>query len=569
MYNRLFPLLIFLFWLQQGRSQPVLIDEAVEAAGLICFPVFGDSMTYKYLPSQGRVALNSENLPEFSFLQYAAEKKATGASAQTIGEAAGGAILHFLVLYDTPEEQVRRAESRLRNKLKRKVQLNGPVMFSKGSYMVISSILQMDGSEKKVVLHTGEAPVFQNSKVAFSFSLDPTQAQLMAESFKMATPDISVMFDLSFSGLTLAYNAVLEVDWSEVQKSTYSNESMDFIFYSKDVEKTFGELRRSGGVKLSTIGNDSTSEALLDLVYEKLLNMMFNPVRPDLIPGQKADGILEDVFGTRGPSVLLGIGGSNVYKKKEVRTSGKTVVNINSRSTVTRHHFVTFNIGDMWKKYGDNNRIFRKVALDDPTYKQRDVYVSIDGSLADEFDKMVNNVSVTLRKNHSGGDQTVREMLLSKKMLETNTGPLAMSYLNKQDTDREKWLDYQYQVSWQFKTDGQYTVPWVSSSTPMINLFTPYRYHEIILDGDWAKLEKEGVKAVSIQIKYDFFGKEKSARQTIRPADAGQEKRFSLILPAGMDGVDYTMTWLIKDGSKKELTGHDKYGVIFYDETPR
>ncbi len=568
MNNRFILFLLLLSLYVPLQAQPVLIDEGVQADGLMCFPVFGDTLRYKYLPSRGRLALNPENLPEFSFLQYAVEKKVTGASTQTISEADGGAILHFLVLYDTPDDQIRRAESKLRSKLKRKIVLEGPVMFTKGTFLVISSILQ-DGKEKKVLLHSGEAPVFENSRVAFSFSLDPVQSQLLAESFKMATPDVSIMFDLHFSGLTQAYNAVLEVNWSEVQKNEYSNESMDFFFYSKDVEKTFGELQRTGAVKLMTAGKDSVSEGLLNVVYDKLLNMMFNPVRPELIPGQKADGFLEDVFGTRGPSVLLGIGGSEVYNRKEIRTSGKTVVNINSRSTVNRHHFVTFNVGDLWKKYGNNDRIFRKVALDDPTYQQREVYVSIDGSLADEFDKMVNNVSVTMRKTHSSGEQTVREMLLNKKMLESSKGPLTMTYLNKKDVDREKWLDYQYQVAWQFKTDGQYTVPWTSATTPMINLYTPYRYQEVVLDGDWAKLEETGVKAVSIQIKYDFFGKEKSARQTIRPVDAGQEKKFNLILPAGMDGVNYTITWMLNDGSKKEVTGHDKFGLIFYDEMPK
>ena len=37
-------------------AQPVLIGEYVEAAGLICFPVYGDTLTFKYLPSRGRLA---------------------------------------------------------------------------------------------------------------------------------------------------------------------------------------------------------------------------------------------------------------------------------------------------------------------------------------------------------------------------------------------------------------------------------------------------------------------------------------------------------------------------------
>lgn len=564
------PFLLFclLVCAQLMYGQPVLIDEAVQADGLTCFPVFGDSLRYKYLPSRGRLALNPESsLPEFSLLRYVTQRKASSTNTATISEAEGGAILHFLVLYDTPPEQVRRAESKLRSKLKRELVLEGPVQFTKGSYLVISSILQ-NGKEKKVMLHSGEAPVFENSRVAFSFSLNELDAQLIMESFKMATPDVSVMFDLTFSGLTFAYQGELEVNWSEVQKSEYSRESFDFIFYSHDVEKSFGELMKSGAVKLSTAGKDSTADAMLNVVYEKLLNQMFAPVRPEMLPADKKGGVMEDIFGTRGPSALLLVGGSGGYKKREIKTSGKTVVSFNSRLTATRHHFVTFNIGDLWKKYGDNKRLFKDVAIDDPLYQQRDVHVSIDGDIAEEFEKMINNVSITLKKEHTNGEQTVRELLLDKKVLSTAQGPLVLSYLNKGDADRDQWINYQYQVAWNFKKDGQYAEGWKATTTPMINLFTPYKYHEIILDGEWNNMEAEGYRAVSINIEYDFFGKKKTARETIRAADAGKEKKFSLILPSDMEEVDYTITWT-GEGKRVERKGKDKFGVIFWDELPK
>jgi hypothetical protein len=124
---------------------------------------------------------------------------------------------------------------------------------------------------------------------------------------------------------------------------------------------------------------------------------MFDPVRPDSIPPENTRGALDEIFGRRG---LLGglVGGSDVYKKQTIRTSGKTVVQINSRKLVSRHHLVTFNIGDLHKRYGADQRIFKKVAIDDPTYQQREVLVNLDGSIRDEFENMINSVSVTLRK---------------------------------------------------------------------------------------------------------------------------------------------------------------------------
>lgn len=554
-----------LFFSSALFSQPVLIDEGVQAEGLMCFPVYGDSLRYKYLPSRGRLSMSPENLPEFSLLRYSKVRSEEKAGIQTINHADGGALLHFLVLYDTPAEQVRKAEAKLRSKLKRELRLEGPVLFTKGSYLVVSSILQ-EGKEKKVLLTAGEAPVFENTKVAFSFSLDPTQAQLLGESFKMATPDVSILFDLSFSGLTQAYQAQLEVNWSEVQKHEYSNESVDFIFYSRDVEKTYGELIKNGAIKLRSAGKDSSSEQMLQMVYDKLLHVMFNPVKPDMIPGQSTGGAIDDFFGNRGLSSLLGIGGSDVYKRKDIKTSGKTIVDINTRYNANRHHFITFNIGDLWKKYGDNKRIFRDVALDDPHYMQRDVHVGIDGSLVDAFDKMVNQVSVTLRKKHESGEETTREMILMKNTLAAYKGPMLLTYLNKGDVDREKWLGYEYQLSWQFKTDGQYTQPWTPTDKPMINLYTPYQHREIFLEGDWSKVQSLGVRAVNIGIEYSFFGAKKTAREVIRASDAGKERKFSLILPANVDEVAYTVSWLMEGNQKKEMKGIDRYGVIFWDE---
>ena len=67
--------ILFFFIIWQTNAQPVLIDEMVQAGDLICFPVYGDTTQYRYLPSRGRLAINEDNLPEFSFLQYAVERQ--------------------------------------------------------------------------------------------------------------------------------------------------------------------------------------------------------------------------------------------------------------------------------------------------------------------------------------------------------------------------------------------------------------------------------------------------------------------------------------------------------------
>jgi hypothetical protein len=383
----------------------------------------------------------------------------------------------------------------------------------------------------------------------------------------MSTPDVSITFDLVFSGLTSAFNGEIKVDWAQVQGSEYSSSSVDAIFYSSDVEETFAELIQEGAITMTSYGDDSIASDLLTTSYDHLLKMMFNPVRPDSVPSEQTTGFLEEVFGRRG---LLGglFGGSNVYKKRTVKTSGVTTVRINTRKLVDRHHFVTFNIGNLYEKYGDDKRIFRKVAIDDPTFQQREVLINLDGSIRDEFAKMVSSVSVTLRKTHQNGEQTVREVFLNKQILEEWTGSSKMIYLNKEDLDRTKWLEYDYQITWQFIKDGNYVTDWTTASSPIINLFTPYTYRQIDFLGDLNTLRETGVIAIAVDISYPFFGKTKKERMTIKPGTGETDYQMEAILPNGMDKVDYKLAWIYKEGKRVQAEGQDEFGVIIIDEIP-
>jgi hypothetical protein len=562
-------LFVFFFCMVGVRvlGQPVLVEEYVEAAGLICFPVYGDTVVYKYLPSRGRLATTESNLPEFSFLEYTMENKDAAASGSAISEAHGGGLLHFLVLYDTPEEQVIDAERELRRKLKRKnIVLSGPVTINSGKFILISSLL-IDGKEEREILGMGTAPVFQNSKVAFSFLMEPLKARLLMESFKMATPDISITFDLEFSGLTSAYNGQLTVDWSQVQQSEYSKSSVDAIFYSSDVEKTFGTLIQNGAIKMESYGKDSLASGLLEVAYDRLMKLMFDPVRPDSIPPEKTRGAIQEIFGSRG---LLGslIGGSEVYKKQTVKTSGKTTVQINSRKMVERHHLVTFNIGNLYKNFGNDKQIFRRVALDDPAYLQREVLVNLDGSIRDEFENMISSVGITLRKKHQNGEETVKEIFVNKELLKEYSGKSKLIYLNKEDIDRTEWLNYDYLVNWQFRKDGNHITDWMPSNSPVINLYTPYHYRTIDLMGDLKELNDAGVLAVAVEIEYPFFGKIKKERVTIKTNRDDDDHQLDAILPLGTDKVKYKITWIYREGKKVELESEDEHGVILIDEIP-
>lgn len=557
-------------------SQQIYIDQGTQVNGLWCFPLHNDTNTYLYLPTQARLALDEEKHPKFSFMRYITEKPSED-NANSVSEAGGGGILHFLVLYDTPQEQIVEAERQLKEKLENdEVIIKGPIIFESASYTLVSSILNKESKEsERKILSVGTAPVMENSRIALSFEVNPLNSKLLLESFKMDTPDISLIFDLQFSGLSEAYDATLEIDWSEVKKSKSFGAGGNVYFVSADVELGLDELFKDNSIKLITNGSDDKMESLLNTVYEKLLELMFEPVQPAIVPEAERAGLMDALTAMVGPDGPLSSGntfnfGLNAsFQMKELRVEGQSRLFFKGRSTVDRHHFITFNIGDLHQTYGEDTRFFKDVPIWDPAFQQREVFVGVDGELEKEFENMLNSVTLSLRKKHANGNETLAEVFINKESFKDYDGNLSMRYLNQGDSIRTDWLTYEYRTVWKFKGGGSYESDWNQENGAMVNLFTPFERKTIYLDGDLSSMKDQEVRAISIQIKYPFFNQVKKDRMTIRPTDKLDEKSFEITLPITIEEVDYTITWLRKNNPPVSKKGKDKYGLIFIDELPK
>lgn len=556
-------------------TQPLLVDEGVQVQGLWCFPVYEKPNVYRYLPSRARLAMNPDSTPQFSFMRYILEKPSGAEEIQTINQADGGGILHFLILYDTPEKQISAAQQSLRQRLDNdEIRVEGPVVFQSGRYALISSILNPQGESESTLLTSGEAPVLENSKIALTFDVDPQQSKLLMESLKMMTSDVSLVFELVFSGLTFSYEADLEVDWTEVSSSKSFSAGGSIYFVSADVEAGFDELRRNSAIKLTTVGSDDNLESLLNTVYSKLLELMFERVEPDQVPPEARGGLNQAIGAILGNSGMLnsrnttGFGVSAGFRLKQLRTTGKSHLSFNGRSTVQRTHYVTFNAGDLYQQYGNDEQFFRDVPMWDPAFQQRVVHVGVDGSLEREFDRMVNSVTVRLTKAHENGQTTSKELLVNREIFLDSLGQLSMIYLNQGDSDRQNWMKYDYQTMWQFVGGGTMASQVHTDSIPMINLYTPFRRQPIDFEGDMDLLKEKGVRAVIVQIAYPFFGEQRKERVTIRPADDLTQKGLEITLPAEEENIAYAITWVMSDGRRIQHEGVDNFGLIFIDEFP-
>jgi hypothetical protein len=566
-------LLVILFILSAGvaNAQQIQVDRGIRAAGLWCFPLLSDSLTYLYLPNYAFLSRNEEGKPQFSLMRYVDNSAAAGGSAATITEAAGGAILHFLVEYNTPPDSVAAAQQYLRDFLGiDDIKVRGPVIFEKGSYSLVSSILNPSSGQKSTsLLALGEAPVLEGSKVALSFELTPEKSKILLESFKMSTPDISL--DFSFSGLTDAYNAELLIDWNEVHESKAFEAGGSIYFISADVKASFDKLRRDNAIRLTTYGEDDNMDALLNTVYDKLLTLLFTPVKPENVPESQRGGLTDALSALTGSKGLLGsrkttgFGLHAGFQLKEMKSEGTSKLNFNSRSTVTRHHYIVFNIGDIYQRYGSDENYFRTVNIFDPDFSQREVHVSVDGALEPEFTKFINSVTVTLSKHHQGGEETVRELYVDKNTLGNSAGRLVMTYGSIKDTNRIKWLEYDYKTIWQFTKGGSYMTDWSTQSASMINLFAPYERRIIDVIGDDALLRENNIRSVIAELSYNFFGETRKSRLVIMTSEPISDKFFEITQPLNEYEYTYSLRWIKQDGQQINKTFNDSSGIIFID----
>ena len=552
------------------RAQ-IELDKALRIGDLWVFPTLQDAKSWSYLPAAARLVTTENGDPKFSFLIYVKPDEDGEITPKTITQADGGALVHFLVEYYTPPELIEEAQTALRRRFDDdEIELTRPIIFETARYNVISSILTDEGEKKASLVAAGRAPLFEGAQMPLSYRLTPDDAQILLASLQTDTPDVSVVFDMGFSGLNAAYDADLYIDWTETFSSMEASGGVNVYFVQADIEAAFDNLFRNNSIRLEVRGDDPDMEGLLTSVYDKLLELMFRPVETSEVEEAQRGGIGEAIAsalgGQNGGGFNFGIRGG--YKMKELRTEGQSRLNFNKRATVQRNTLLTVNIGNLYSRYGDNPNYFRIVNMSDPTWDQREVRITVDGTLVKEFDKFVNNASVVVKKQHGDGSVTQKEIVIDRGTPLDETQMPRFVYLNQND-DADSWLSYDYQVTWNFFGGGQYITDWINTASPLINLYTPYRRQPVELVGDVTSLVDSGVRAVFVRLGYDFFGERKTERLSFRPDNQEEDLPIvDLTLPNSAEGYDYEITWVFGQTDRRVSRGEDQTGFLFIDETP-
>lgn len=267
-----------------GLAQQILLDRPVRVGELIAFPDLNDESRYYYVVDKPKLANSDSGQPQFSFLRYV-ENVRSGAGEAEIREGEGGGILHALVSLQVTEEQRRDAQRDLR-RLDSDAELVGPIVFKSGRFGLVSSFTDPEGNLTRQVVGLGNAPLLDGEKAAVSMQLTKLGSKILWESFQTPTPDISFTFEMEMEGFRSPKRALIEADFDQVYEHEAFGAGVATQYLAAEIKAAFDDLRRQGAIKLTQIGEDKGLEALITTAYNKVADMMFQPLggtgTPDL-----------------------------------------------------------------------------------------------------------------------------------------------------------------------------------------------------------------------------------------------------------------------------------------------
>lgn len=550
-----------------SSAQMVLLDKPMRAGKLTLFQDANNPKNWYYVPDKLRLA-RSGGTPQFSFLKYAINKPSEGADGIT--QAEGGGILHCVVELGTSEEERAGAEGAVKA-VDEEARIAGPIIFRNGTFGLVTSFRKENGDLAQALVGTGKAPILEGQKAAVSILLTRTGAQLLWESFKTKTPDISFTFEMEMEGLRGPYNAKIKADFDQV----YLNHRFNLAATGKigpvmagaDIALAFDELRKSGALVVEGNIEDKAFESMISAAYTKILELMFDKADPTTEKEKRPepttlDSVSKFIKDLKAPPFMVAAS----YQMKSVRKSGKFEMDF--RKSLASKLVMRFdeNIGDL-TSYMSYPQVFREVNLDDPLYKQREIAVILDGATAADFAETVNFVTVTLRKRHQNGEETLDSVRIDRSSYTQKANFFRLLYGFKGDTDRRNWLNYEYRVVWSFVGGEEVDQGWQLGSNDGITASAPFIRRSVSIDGDPELLKRDGVRMVIVKVTYmGSNGKAYSAQTTVDAIKGPFTKSISVVTPAGSLPLRYEVTWRMSDGTTKSSgLKSSEFEPVFYD----
>ncbi len=573
----------------------VSLDEVIQSGRFLFYRDHADPHKYYYVPDEPRLATRRDGTPEFTFIKY----------TKTGGEMKGG-VIHFLVTWGLTSTEIGSAESALQL-FDEEGKIVGPVPFKEGTFKIISATAGADGIFEAKVCGEGKAPIMPGQKGAVSIALNQEGASLLWESFKNPTTDVSVMFLLKYNGITPAYEAKLKVDWDKVYThhdvSLKGSGVVKVVKLQAELQAIFEELRQQGAIQLDVTGESKEMEKLLEMTYGHLIKLMCNKElktetevkrsksttttstrptrrtvrRPSTSTSRtsasqrktptrttKRTPVNTPKVTKKNPQNPIPYNVELAYTFKRVKMSGHYEVDFRHRLREEREMVISGNVRGIYDEYGEDERFFSTVSLDDPTFQERTIEVILDGQNFEDFRNYINSVSVMFKKERWGKPETTGEVKFFDEQFAEKGNRLTFIY-GREGEGSTEWLDYEYKPKWSFYGGIEWEGDWTKTSDSMITLSPVVYYRAIQITLDKDNVEENGIKAVAFQIKHRIYGKE-VLKEVIIDHEKGDplEAEYRYLHEDGKLDYEYKIIWLLKDGREIHSEWMEKETPIIY-----
>lgn len=583
-------------------AQKVLLDEPLQAGELTLFPAVDNPNHYYYILDKVRFAQHENGEPQFSFLRYV-QTEASAPGTEDIEEGQGGGIVHAVVELYTSIEDVRQAERELR-RINSEGEIKGQLLFESGIISLISSFKADNKEWTKRVLGFGTAAIMANHGMAISIQLTKQGSEILWNSFKTPTPDMSVSFEMKITGYRSPKQVIIEADFDQVYKHQIFEAASVTPVFAGEIKKAFDELEKSGVIKVTQYGEDEDLEKAKETAYNKLVKMIFDPAggigTPNLQQlNQNQEGKsmldratemlanareevreenrlirfenkedeerykellnevnemvkefnkellgLEDIPEKPNPQQkkeLPSFAAGISYQMKESRQRGYFKVDLNKYTTDKLMLRFNRNLGEGGIEC---KSCFKEVSLDRTLFKQREISVYLDGANADIFDH-INFFHILLRKKHENGAFTYDEEKIDRSKFSLKGNQFKLLYGWNEDSDRLKWYDYEYKIECNYFGGYAFESNWISTNSGIISLVPKFTKKVIDVETDQNRMVAESVRSAEVRVFYKLGDKKYTNEIRLNFNKEEFSKQIEVILPQENYTFDYEVTWHI------------------------
>lgn len=252
-------------------GQQVILDNQVRAGDLNLFQSLSAPNDYYYAPTEARLGVQPGGTPSFSFTRYISPN-VSATAANDSGNAIG--VVHAVVELGVTDEQLEDAREALREVVPAG-RIVGPLTFQSGTFALISSYSEPGSDTTLRVAGVGNMPLLEGDRAAVSLRLTSQGTVELWESFNRATPDISFSFNAEIDGYRSPKKALIEADFDRIYSHKAFEAGIASPYLQAEIEAAFDDLRRTGAIRLTQVGDDENLQELVDAAYTRLIDIIF------------------------------------------------------------------------------------------------------------------------------------------------------------------------------------------------------------------------------------------------------------------------------------------------------